>query len=411
MLYRLLIVDDEYLVTEGLKNLVDWKKYGFQLVGIASNGEEGIREARQKTPDIVITDIKMPVMDGLDMIKLIRDMNPHTNFIVLSGYDNFEWAKQAFKYGVADYLLKPVDFNQLDTVLKKLKERMDKARNENNNKLLKEAAADRGLTLLKKEAITELLKGRYASVDSMLDKLKAASVDLEDKPCICMIFKEKDSAKTRETETISALTGLFRKIIEYTTDKKIGYGTEMEEGLYVLVLVVPDENMEWAKIYAEYIYTKFQLEKTGVIIGIGGVYRNPARIKYSYIEASQALEYQYLKGSYLICYDDIRNQCNNLEKVHYPARLENTVLEGIRLNDRQKVLKALETFYGDIRKTRVDIVHFRNIMTEFLFVLKKELNSINIDLSKVFVDEYEEINSIKEKSGIDGVWELVTTFI
>ena len=120
-LLKVMLVDDEPSVLKGLEIMIDWEKYGFQIAGTADSGRVALKRIKQEQPDLVITDIKMPGLSGLD---LIREISAYPEikvlFIVVSGYDQFDFAQKALKYGVKDYLLKPVDENDLIASLKKL---------------------------------------------------------------------------------------------------------------------------------------------------------------------------------------------------------------------------------------------------------------------------------------------------
>lgn len=121
ILFDVLLVDDEPYVREGIKNLIDWKKCGFNLCGEADNGEKAIGLAVELSPHVIITDIKMPLMDGLELIKIVSQIaNGRIKFIILSGYNEFEFAKTAMQYNVKNYILKPIDEDELSQSLKKL---------------------------------------------------------------------------------------------------------------------------------------------------------------------------------------------------------------------------------------------------------------------------------------------------
>lgn len=110
---RILIVEDEYLTRQGVKHLIHWEQEGFQIVGEASNGEEALRLAEELRPHIVLTDIVMPVMNGIALTQAIQERYPETRVIVLSGYSDFEYVKSTFQHGAVDYILKPT-LNQKD---------------------------------------------------------------------------------------------------------------------------------------------------------------------------------------------------------------------------------------------------------------------------------------------------------
>lgn len=118
-LCKILIVDDEYLLRQGIKHLLDWEKEGFQIVGEASNGKEALALIEELNPHIVISDIVMPIMDGVDLTKIIKSRFPKIQVLILSSYSDFEYVKDTFKHGVNDYILKPtLDPQELLTLLK-----------------------------------------------------------------------------------------------------------------------------------------------------------------------------------------------------------------------------------------------------------------------------------------------------
>jgi two-component system response regulator YesN len=106
--YRLLLVDDESDIREGLQEVVDFSSHGFEVVGEAANGLEAAQACERLQPDLVVTDIRMPLMDGLTMCRQVQKKLPTTRFIILSGYDDFEYAQQAIRMNCLGYLLKPI---------------------------------------------------------------------------------------------------------------------------------------------------------------------------------------------------------------------------------------------------------------------------------------------------------------
>ncbi len=121
---KVLIVEDEDLIRKGLAYAFDWLKYDCVIVGEATNGQQGIERIKECQPDIVITDIRMPIMDGLEMIKYFRDRK--FEVVIVSGYAEFEYAKKAIEYNVSEYLLKPIDHSKLEETVQLLVEQINK---------------------------------------------------------------------------------------------------------------------------------------------------------------------------------------------------------------------------------------------------------------------------------------------
>lgn len=112
-MYKVAIIDDEPLIVEGLSKTIEWDKWGCQVTGFAYNGKEGMELIRRERPDIIISDINMPEMDGLKMIAGLKSEFPNMQLIILTGYREFEYARQAIELGVSRFLLKPSKMNEL----------------------------------------------------------------------------------------------------------------------------------------------------------------------------------------------------------------------------------------------------------------------------------------------------------
>ncbi|HHV09154.1 MAG TPA: response regulator [Clostridiales bacterium] len=124
-MYRLLIIDDEEIEREGMAKYISWEQFDIELVGTAWNGAEGFEKIQSEKPDIVLTDIKMPVMDGIELIRRTKSTFPGVEFVVLSGYGEYEFTSQAMEEGVRYYLLKPCAEEQITVVLDKVKKEIN----------------------------------------------------------------------------------------------------------------------------------------------------------------------------------------------------------------------------------------------------------------------------------------------
>src|SRR5690625_1603374 len=141
-MFKVMIVDDEPMMREGLVTLIDWELYGVGVVQTVARGKEALEKYDNDMPDLMIVDIKMPRMSGLELIERIREKDRSINFLILSGYAEFEYAKKAMTHDVEGYLLKPVDEDELIDYLKNIKEKMEKRikeNEENKNQILQAA--------------------------------------------------------------------------------------------------------------------------------------------------------------------------------------------------------------------------------------------------------------------------------
>jgi two-component system, response regulator YesN len=150
-MHTVMLVDDEMFVRKGLRNLIDWESLGYAVIDEADNGEDALTLIKSKKPDLVITDIRMPVLDGLELIGQTLKLHPDTSFIIISGYNDFSYAQQAVRYGIHDFILKPIDEEELTETLKRLSSKIAR------NKLLGNQRAD----LLKERIVESLIRGDF----------------------------------------------------------------------------------------------------------------------------------------------------------------------------------------------------------------------------------------------------------
>ena len=125
---KVFLIEDEIVIREALERMIPWKEYGFELVGKAKDGEIALPMIRKSKPDVLITDIKMPFMDGLTLSSIVKKEFPNIRIVIVSGYDDFEYARKAIAIGVDDYLLKPFSKDDIEEMLGKVKGKLDQER-------------------------------------------------------------------------------------------------------------------------------------------------------------------------------------------------------------------------------------------------------------------------------------------
>ncbi len=124
-MYKAVIIDDEPIIVEGLTKAVDWSKWDCRVAGSACNGKEGLEVIRKERPNLIISDIRMPEIDGLSMVAALKSEFPHMQICILTGYRDFDYAKQAIKLGVTRFLLKPSKIDELEEAIQAMKLKLD----------------------------------------------------------------------------------------------------------------------------------------------------------------------------------------------------------------------------------------------------------------------------------------------
>ncbi|OCN04482.1 hypothetical protein A4S06_02380 [Erysipelotrichaceae bacterium MTC7] len=211
-MYKILVVEDEEIIRKGLISLIDFEKYECMLVGEASNGVEGIQAIQELQPDIVISDINMPRMDGLAMIEKTIDYN--YTAIIISGYSNFSYAQKAVRFGVSDYVLKPVEQKELEAALQQAIEQRNMLATYEKIQQNKDALHD--IELLK------VVQAKDALVQDMLQFVSAhyqERITIED---LCETLNYSESLLSRRFKQAVGLT-----FIEYLNRFRIQKAIEL----------------------------------------------------------------------------------------------------------------------------------------------------------------------------------------
>ena len=176
--YRILLADDEEEVRKAIIRKIDWERLGFLVAGDADNGEEALEKIEQLKPDVVMTDIRMPYMDGLTLTARIRQKYPSIKVLIFSGYDDFEYAQQAIKLNVTEYILKPVNVEELTEILGRVRSSLDEEIEQRRNvRLLKESYL-KSLPILRELYLNDLVGGNVPGGE-IAAKLEEYEVDIE----------------------------------------------------------------------------------------------------------------------------------------------------------------------------------------------------------------------------------------
>ncbi len=183
MLYKLIIVDDEQTIREGLKDYVDWMSLNFKVVASFEDGREAIEYIQTNDVDVVLTDIKMIEISGIELAEYIYNYMPKIKVVLISGYKEFEFAKQAIAFNVVNYILKPIRVTEITRVFENICESLTLQKEETENQLKKDKQIDEIFDLLQEEFFRDLIMG--ALIDTMeIDKrIKFLDFDIDVNKC------------------------------------------------------------------------------------------------------------------------------------------------------------------------------------------------------------------------------------
>ncbi|MFC5529100.1 response regulator [Cohnella yongneupensis] len=291
---RILLVDDEPIIRKGIRVSIDWEALGMEIVGEAGNGADALRLAASLKPNIVMTDIRMPSMDGLTLADQLRQQLPDTKIVIVSGYEDFAYARKAISVGVNDYLLKPVGAENLIEVLAGLKETILQAEASKSSRQSQEHVWNENYPTIKSSFINKLLKGGYASDVAILAKADSLRVNLTgpDYAIAAIAIDDFGPMTDRMPESGRqllkyAIMNISEEIILSKTAGVVVYGEQDQ----LIALISADElTGEFMESLAQEIQVAIrQYIKLSVSIGLGGIRDNLLELAASYAEALDAL--------------------------------------------------------------------------------------------------------------------------
>lgn len=301
-MYTIMIVDDEGEVREGIKNNINWAEYNFELVGDCENGFDAMEMVDKLQPDIVLTDICMPFVDGLELTKYITDKYPQTRVIILTGYDEFEYAQNAVKYKAYDYILKPITANELRKILTKLSQELDaeKEKLEDFNRL--KLLLNESLPILKERFLNRILSGNQTD-NKIHEKFEQFNIKLVGNAFIAIEIDLDDNSSFDDTqpEVEDELLHFAVYNICETIISDSGNGIAFQNSNEKTVVILAGEDTlslhdRAVKTAEEIKQTVEKHLKVTVTVGIGMCCSSIVDIHHSYKYAESAVDYRFLLG-------------------------------------------------------------------------------------------------------------------
>ncbi len=231
-MYTMILIDDEYLVREGIRQTIDWESHGIHIVAAARNGQEGIEMILQLKPDIIISDIRMPKMDGLQLVNRLHEENYDGIIVMLSGYNDFEYVRSTLQKGAFQYLLKPIDNEELiKTVLAAAEELRNRRRTQS---MLADMKV--GLPAIKTKLVDAVFHGDFDG--NAAEKFELYDLPLVEKGVVIYCKVDFSVGKVSDEEARYALSLVEKEILEILeehrviwskSDKRLAFATDFTD--------------------------------------------------------------------------------------------------------------------------------------------------------------------------------------
>jgi two-component system, response regulator YesN len=290
MPYKVFFVEDEVVTREGIRDNVDWQANGFEFCGEATDGEMALPLLRTIQPDVLITDIKMPFMDGLQLSKLVRERMPWTKIIILSGHDEFEYAQKAINLGVTDYLLKPVTVQKLQDTLKKLASQLDREKQEQENLHKLQEQVEENRAALRERLLLKLTVGAISPTEA-IEKGQMLGLDLVASYYQVAILKIEPEERSEQFDydEYQRAQQIIANMVEGNPDifplKK-----DLEDVILIMKGSAPEHILEERDLLFHDICQAIAQTRYRVSLGVGSLQNRIADVCQSFVEALISLQ-------------------------------------------------------------------------------------------------------------------------
>ena len=376
-LYRVLLVDDEEDIREGISRKMDWLGLGFSLVGEAANGQDALELAESLRPDVILTDIKMPFMDGLELCRILTDRLPAARFVVFSGFDAFEYAKQAIQMNVVEYILKPINADELSAVLRRLKDQLDRERAERRNVELLRSRYTENLPVLRELFYANLLDGH---IEPGTERERAAHLDIDlqgEEWAVGLAYIGSDRRDALSTLSVQklleeSLTADRCRLTLYNDWVAVIVSLTESFTIYDLIRVL-DRVCTLAASYLGLTLT----------VGVGAPCKELSGMARSAAEARTALEYRSMVGRGQVIYiGDLEPDGGQV--LTFEEADERTLTAAVRLGSEQEVRDAAAALAGKIREANPSAGQYNLFLMELVTHLMKMTRRSGVGVEEVF---------------------------
>ncbi len=389
-MYKVLIIDDESIIRKGIKNIVNWKQLDCEVCADASDGIEGIELIKKYLPEIIITDIRMPGMDGLSMIKQVKGIVPYSKIIILTGYRDFDYVQEAIKFGAFDFLLKPSKIEELTAVL-------TRAVNEINDQKVRHMEIDRfkvlfeqSIPVLREKLLYDIIYGLNTNEYEITEKMKLFNISIKNFVLVVMENDYDEKSNSSQYDKHLYQFGIVNSFEEIFAEKYEVLSIMLNSSRVGFIIQKPDripldieEVSEKCSYLQEVINNGFGFTVT-IAVSSGGVsaMELPEKLK----ECLGSLEYKsYMGTNSIIQYSDL-NSFFRYEDYSTLDKYQKQLLESIKSGNEGLVKVTTQNIARYVTTNKINI----NYMKNFYYTTLSSINNIRISVSAIEVDKRHE---------------------
>ena len=408
-LYSVLLVDDEEEVFQVIMKKLDWEGMGFRIAGYARNGVEALEMAEELSVDVVMTDIKMPYMDGLTLCRKLKEQYQKIKVIIFSGFDEFEYAREAIKIEAEEYILKPINANELREVFERIKNNLDKELDEKRNiDKLREYYLE-SLPMLQENFLTSLIDGRIPE-DSIEEYAKNCSLTLKGPYFVVTVLHISTTNPMEGALPIDPflLAVSVKKLAEEQLaaseyDSKIV--TYLGDGIVITQLPTEEAITRFTDCMDKICKMAKRVCKATVTAGIGHVCNQLSQLSLSYHGAKNATSYRVLYGNTRAIHIAEMDPQESVDE-HWEEAYIEKILKKVKMGEQKPLEEAIAEFTGQMAKTRMSLQNYRILVMELIAEIFRFGSNNQINMDEVFGNNSDLYNQALQLESTDalGAW-------
>ena len=393
-LYRIMLVDDEEEIRLGIIKKIKWEDYGFEIIADAENGRDALEKAEKLKPDIIITDIKMPFMDGIELGKKITEIMPSTKLIILTGFDDFKYAREAIKINVIDYVLKPINSAEFSEILSKLKIQLDREYDEKRNIESIYNNYKKSIPVIREQFLIGAIEGRIND-DKWNEDIKTLDIDLNYKYYSVISIRGDGSFLFNNLENIANEKdlSLISISIKNIVDEELGkYCKFISFPYYDNTVVIvnfntKEEILNIIKGINEICSIYKRIMNFKISAGIGHIFMEIAEMKSSYKSSQNALEYRFILGSGKGIYiEDV--EPNTVIKLQLDDSNERNMLNAIKIGGHIEIRNEINNIFKKAEESLLPFNQYRIYLMEIMTSLLKLVQAYKFDINDIFGEDF-----------------------
>ncbi len=360
-MYRLLIVDDEYLVRLGLKETIDWSSLGVELVGEASNGHQGFQMAMELQPDVIISDVKMPLVSGTELAKKLNEAHFEGKIIILSGYRDFEYAKETFENGVFSYVLKPVDNAE---IIRVVSEALKLLQSERDSEQLYQGLKEQ-MPVVKHQIFKDILVGNISVEQDIIQKLNLFHFPIIKNGVIILVKADEENPKTplQITHLKNELLERFRDIdcIDYAFDR------------YLVLMVRYEKREDLLALLRSSLTAHAEQSSDTFSVGVA-FYEGLPSIKEAYLATQKAVSQKLFLGLNTVVDGASNNPAYKKNVLAAMDIISKRYKENLTVKIIADELRVSESYFMHLFKNNLGLT-FNDVLTNYRMMVAKNLLS------------------------------------